>query len=130
MIENSTKSVTTQKLALAATKVRRGQIELLVEILTIASTQDGSRGATKSRLASKSGLNFRRFEKYLRLLLQRGLLEIADQAAGGILASPRVYRTTQRGERVLLILTEAEELILGDKHLGEFSIAHTNQDLR
>jgi predicted transcriptional regulator len=102
--------------SLVASKTRRGQIEILIDILTWASPRSGSKGVTKTHLAYASGLNFRRFEKYLQLLMQRGLIELADNCEKAtVVGNPRVYRTTVGGERMRQILLEAEELILGEE---------------
>jgi predicted transcriptional regulator len=98
---------TIQKLDIVS-KTRRGQIEILIDILTWASPRRGSKGVTKTHLAYASGLNFRRFERYLQLLVQRKLIELVN-------GSPRIYKTTASGERMREILLEAEDLILGEE---------------
>lgn len=94
-------------------KMRRGQIEILVDILSLASALSGSKGVTKTHLVYKSGLNFRRFEKYLDLLVKRRLIELIDNKEKTEASTPWIYRTTANGERTRLILLEAESLILG-----------------
>jgi predicted transcriptional regulator len=106
---------TIQKLDIVS-KTRRGQIEILIDILTWASPRSGSKGVTKTHLAYASGLNFRRFEKYLQLLVQRGLIELVNERAKDVeMGSPRIYMITASGERMREILLEAEELILGEE---------------
>lgn len=100
-------------------KARRCQIEILVELLTLTSTNatwfsspyGQMKGMTKSHLAYKTGLNFRRLEKYLNLLLQRKLIELVKSME---LGDSNVYRTTASGDRMLLLLLEAEKLIIGN----------------
>jgi predicted transcriptional regulator len=105
--------------SLVNSKTRRGQIEILIDILTWASPRSGSKGVTKTHLAYASGLNFQRFEKYLQLLVQRGLIELIELAdnceKATVVGNPRVYRTTVGGERMRQILLEAEDLILGEE---------------
>jgi hypothetical protein len=51
---------TIQKLStIQVSNTRRGQIEILIDILTWASTSSRSKGVTKTHLAYASGLNFR-----------------------------------------------------------------------
>jgi predicted transcriptional regulator len=98
-------------------KHRRGQIEIFVEILTLASSVSvyGSKGVTKTHLAYESGLNFRRLERYLDLLVQRRLIESAvdekKRKKKKEQESMLTYRTTASGERMRSILLEAEKLI-------------------
>ena len=94
------RSVQTTKVA-----QRRGQIEILLEILGIASKG----GTSKTSLAQRSGLSFRRFEKYLELLEAQGLLESCE--VDGIVTS--IYRTTEKGYAARKTLLEAQKLILG-----------------
>jgi predicted transcriptional regulator len=111
------------KLAPVVAKPRRGQIEILVDILTLASPfscASSNEGVTKTHLAASSGLNFRRLEKYLELLLQRKLIEVIDCRKNVVAA--RIYRTTASGERMRSILLEAEELILGTDDLDNYTI--------
>jgi predicted transcriptional regulator len=94
-----------------ATRPRRGQIEILVRILTSASLSSAPKGVTKTHLAHASGLNFRRFEKYLDLLEQKRLVKhVEDEQETG----SEIYGTTPTGERTRLLLLEAENLIFGD----------------
>jgi predicted transcriptional regulator len=88
---------TIQKLSIVS-KTRRGQIEILIDILTWASPRSGSKGVTKTHLAYASGLNFRRFEQYLDLLVQRKLIEIVGRSERELVASPLVYSRTAKGE--------------------------------
>jgi predicted transcriptional regulator len=111
------------ELAPVVAKHRRGQIEILVDILTLASPfscASSNEGVTKTHLAASSGLNFRRLEKYLELLVQRKLIEVIDCRKNVVAA--RIYRTTASGERMRSILLEAEELILGTDDLDNYTI--------
>jgi predicted transcriptional regulator len=96
-------------------KRRRRPIEILIEILTLASPSSASSlsssaaGATKTRLASASGLNFRRFERYLELLMKKKFLERLEDHQREEL--PGIYRTTVLGEEARLILVKAKKVV-------------------
>jgi predicted transcriptional regulator len=113
-----------QKLGDMDVKPRRGQIEIFLQILTLASPSLVSKGVTKTHLGNASGLNFHRLEKYLDLLVQRKLIEKVvpnegdEGAKGGSLGR---YETSKNGERVRSILLEAERLILGGSDLDNYA---------
>ena len=82
---------------------RRSRVEVIVEILSEALD-----GANKTRLMYRCNLNFGRFNRYLRELLDAGLIErvAANPDAGLVL-----YRTTDKGRELLKILQKASEFL-------------------
>ncbi|MEM3618049.1 MAG: winged helix-turn-helix domain-containing protein [Candidatus Bathyarchaeia archaeon] len=84
-------------------KRRRSRVEVVVEILNEALD-----GANKTRLMYRCNLNFRRFNRYLKELLDAGLLErIAPNPESGLV----LYRTTEKGRELLKILQKAGEFL-------------------
>lgn len=82
--------------------IRRNQIEILVEILAASVG-----GLSKTSLARRSGLSFRRFEKYLALLEGNGLLECFKIDG---MVTP-IYRITGKGLVVEKMLVEVQKLV-------------------
>jgi len=82
---------------------RRSRVEVITEILGEALD-----GANKTRLMYRCNLNFGRFNRYLRELLDAGLIErvAANPDAGLVL-----YRTTDKGRELLKILQKASEFL-------------------
>ncbi|MEM4481105.1 MAG: winged helix-turn-helix domain-containing protein [Candidatus Bathyarchaeia archaeon] len=82
---------------------RRSRVEVIREIL-----REALDGANKTRLMYRCNLNFGRFNRYLRELLDAGLLErvAANPEAGMVL-----YRTTEKGRELLKILEKAGEFL-------------------
>jgi len=66
---------------------RRNDLDICADILKTART-----GAKKTRLVYKANLNFKIIEKYLRKLIDNGLLQRAED---------RNFLTTQRGVQFL-----------------------------
>ena len=75
-------------------------------------TSVGGRGANKTQIVYKSGLNFHTIIPYLEILTHRGLLV---REVGKI----PLYRTTEMGETALGHLRELERLIWDDAAEGE-----------
>jgi predicted transcriptional regulator len=78
-------------------------VEVIAEILG-----EALEGANKTRLMYRCNLNFGRFNRYLRELLDAGLIErvAANPDAGLVL-----YRTTDKGRELLKILQKASEFL-------------------
>jgi predicted transcriptional regulator len=70
---------------------------ILEDILTIALN-----GAIKTRIVYKANLNFNRARRYLLYLEDKGLIAIEKNSNG-----TEVYRTTEKGGRLLDLLREA-----------------------
>jgi len=81
---------------------RRSRTEVIVEILSEALG-----GVNKTRIMYRCNLNFVRFNRYLRELLDAGLIECVD-------ANPEymvLYKTTDKGRELLKVLRKASELM-------------------
>jgi len=76
-------------------------MEVIADILTEAVS-----GATKTRIMYRVGLNFLRFERYFSELLDKNLIAEVENSE-----SYRMYITTEKGEQLLKILKNAEQLI-------------------
>jgi len=82
---------------------RRSRMEVIVDILSEALG-----GANKTRLMYRCNLNFVRFNRYLRELLDAGLVECvnANPEEGVVL-----YKTTDKGRELLRVLRKASEFL-------------------
>ena len=78
-------------------KARRGKIEIVIDILSVALG-----GARKTEIVYKANLNFKRIERYLPFLEERGLME----------SSGPIYKTTEKGKEFLRGYEKMEELLL------------------
>jgi predicted transcriptional regulator len=61
-------------------------------------------GATKTKIMYKSFLSYAQLKEYLTMLIENGTLEYED----GLL---NIYRTTEKGLRLLKIYNQIEEII-------------------
>ena len=75
--------------------MRRGRFEIIGDILSLAKD-----GAGKTTIVYRANLNFNVVNRYLRLLIQEGLISPADGSA-------RKLKTTEKG---LLYLKAYENL--------------------
>ena len=78
---------------------RRGRVEIMMDILDEVSS-----GVNKTKIVYGANLNFNMAERYLPLLIQRGLLVRADGDNGV------VYRITERGRELLRDYRRIREL--------------------
>lgn len=69
---------------------RRGRVEIMMDIL-----DEAFRGVNKTGIVYGANLNFSMAEKYLPLLISRGLLVKSNGERGD------VYKITERGREVL-----------------------------
>ncbi len=69
---------------------RRTRLEIVSDILDLAM-----RGTRKTHIMYRSNLSFEQLEKYLELLLTRGLLEMKVGDSG------KLYQTSRKGEELL-----------------------------
>ena len=81
---------------------RRSRNEIVFDILTEALS-----GVNKTRLIYRCNLNLVRFSRYLRKLLDAGLLECIKANPEGVV----LYRTTVKGHELLRILCKANEFL-------------------
>lgn len=81
---------------------RRSRTEVILDIINEALG-----GANKTRLMYRCNLNFVRFNRYLKELLDAGVVEC-------VRANPRrvkLYKTTDKGRELLMVLRRASELM-------------------
>jgi len=78
---------------------RRCEIEIFTEMLKIAKN-----AVNKTTLLYQANLNYNQLQKYLTLLLERGLLEECGSS----------YRTTEKGREFLATFVKLQELLAGD----------------
>ena len=83
-------------------KRRRSRAEVIVDILSEALS-----GANKTRLMYRCNMNFLRFNRYLKELLDAGLIERIETDPKDV----AVYKTTDRGRDLLRILRKASEFL-------------------
>jgi predicted transcriptional regulator len=74
--------------------MRRRSLEIMREILKQAGG-----GSKPTQIVYKCNLNFKRFQAHVEYLVERGLLEAVDSPEGS-----KVYRTTEKGRRLLKLL--------------------------
>lgn len=83
---------------------RRSRVEVIREILVEALN-----GRSKTRIMYRCNLNLKCFNRYLDVLLDKGLLvKVKHQSKNGFL-----YKTSEKGKRLLKTLDEVIELLLG-----------------
>jgi len=80
---------------------RRDGYEVVRDILTIALN-----GARATRIVYGANLTFTRFKKHSGCLVSKGLLVVEDYPST---MSGRIYRTTEKGKRLLQLLSEASQ---------------------
>jgi len=81
---------------------RRSRTEVICDILSEALD-----GANKTRLMYRCNLNFMRFNRYLRKLLDTGLIESVNSNPEGTV----LYKTTTKGRELLRVLRKAKEFL-------------------
>ena len=96
-------------MSLVSSRPRRNQIDIIVNILRIASKA----GSTKTSLVYKSNLNFILIQKYIDLLQQNGLLEM-DKTQNGLM----IYKTTKKGSEALEALRIAINLVFEESRVA------------
>lgn len=82
---------------------RRSHTEVILDILT-----EASEGTNKTRLMYSCNLNFGLFNRYLKELLDAGLIEKADENKPCGLA---IYKTSNKGIELLEVLRKADKLL-------------------
>jgi len=83
-------------------KRRRSRAEVIVDILSEALS-----GANKTRLMYRCNMNFLRFNRYLKELMDAGLIELVDTSPDDV----AVYKTTEDGRELLKVLRKANEFL-------------------
>jgi len=82
---------------------RRNRIEIIVDILYAAS-----KGSNRTRIMYQANLNFGRFERYFKELLDKGLIETVSLPEAN--ACP-TYKTTEKARALLEELEKVEHYI-------------------
>ena len=77
----------------------RSRTEITVLILEAANG-----GATKTKIMYKSFLSYAQLKEYFTMLIENGLIEYEEKILD-------MYRTTEKGLRLLKIYNQIEELI-------------------
>jgi predicted transcriptional regulator len=85
-----------------AVRSRRGRIEVICDILSEALG-----GANKTRLMYRCNLNFMRFNRYLKELLDAGLIESINPNPKGVV----IYKTSEKGRELVKVLRKANEFM-------------------
>jgi predicted transcriptional regulator len=83
-------------------KRRRSRTDVIINILDEALS-----GANKTRLMYRCNLNFTRFNRYMQMLLDAGLIECVNANPEGA----ALYKTTDKGRELLKILRKANEFL-------------------
>jgi predicted transcriptional regulator len=83
-------------------KKRRGRTEVVCDILS-----EALEGANKTRLMYHCNMNFLRFNRYLKELLEAGLLVRVDSNPNNVV----LYKTTDNGRELLRVLRRANEFL-------------------
>jgi len=84
---------------------RRSRTGVIVDLLSEALN-----GANKTRLMYRCNLNFGQFNRYLDEFLSADLIE-CDYSIQGDAYPYKVYKTTEKGRRLLKVLRRANELL-------------------
>ena len=82
---------------------RRSRVEVITEILS-----EALEGANKTRLMYRCNMNFGRFNRYLKELLNAGLIECVTSNPNVGVA---IYKATEKGRELLKILRKASEFL-------------------
>ena len=84
------------------TSPRRSHAQVISEILS-----EASEGANKTRLMYRCNLNFERFNRHLRQLLDAGVIDRVNPNPKGV----TIYKTTDKGRELLTVLRKANKLM-------------------
>jgi predicted transcriptional regulator len=83
-------------------RAKRSRSELVSDILSEALS-----GANKTRLMYRCNMSFVRFNRYLRELLDAGLIERVGANPGIVV----LFKTTDKGRELLQVLRKASDLM-------------------
>ena len=87
---------------------KRSRWELIYDVLKVTLEE---RNAKKTRIMQRAYLDWRNFQKYFNLLLERGLIAKCDDAAD-------CYEITKKGEQLLERLKDVDEIRTMGEVLG------------
>jgi predicted transcriptional regulator len=91
---------------------RRESIEIIIHLLEASSSAEG---ATRTYIVYRSGLSYVRCERYIDLLIKKGLLGYTEASIG----RPAMYRVTNKGRATLTILSEVKDILYGEEEIPE-----------
>jgi len=86
-------------------KHKRSRTEVIIDLLS-----EAVEGANKTRLMYRCNLNFVQFNRYLQEFLDAGLIE-CDYSIQENMVLCKIYKTTERGRRLLKVLRKANEFL-------------------
>jgi predicted transcriptional regulator len=87
---------------------RRSDIEIIAEMLKV-----GENGAGKTEIMYSVNMSYSQIQKYLSYLLSEGFIDTIK------IGNPCVYyRVTEKGEKLLQLLTSVKEMLGLDGDLG------------
>ena len=83
---------------------RRSRIDVLIEILTEALNE-----SSKTRIMYRCNLNYKCFNRYLKELLEKGLIVKIERSS----RKTELYKTSEKGRELLQVLKKAKKLTTG-----------------
>ena len=83
---------------------RRSRIDVLIEILTEALNE-----SSKTRIMYRCNLNYKCFNRYLKELLEKGLIVKIERSS----RKTELYKTSEKGRELLQVLKRAKKLTTG-----------------
>jgi len=81
----------------------RSRVDIIASVLSVAV-----KGAKKTHIMYKCNLSFGQLQTYLGILLDRGLLRVAESGRGG---NPSVFQTTAEGRAFLRAYRDLQALL-------------------
>jgi len=83
---------------------RRSRIDVLIEILTEALNE-----CSKTRIMYRCNLNYKCFSRYLKELLEKGLIVKIERSS----RKTELYKISEKGRELLQVLKRAKKLTSG-----------------
>ena len=83
---------------------RRSRIDVLIEILTEALNE-----SSKTRIMYRCNLNYKCFNRYLKELLEKGLIVKIERSS----RKTELYKASEKGRELLQVLKRAKKLTTG-----------------
>jgi len=85
--------------------------DLYVVIRLLDKLRSSERDLNRTQLQVAAGMNYTQFERYLDLILRRGLAEVVPVEGG-----PPVVRLTRKGYDALMFLARGLRDVVGTEH--------------
>lgn len=102
-----------------ARRIKRGKLEIMVEILTRSME-----GTGKTRLMYSANLSFEQLEMYLKTLTEKGFVESIGGDSQG-----KTYRTTETGRLVVEMYRNMKQVLDGSPSESVHESYRPNQPL-